>query len=382
MKKIIIVLVALFTVLFSVSCGKKCSGPKCVKNCDIIHEPEFGGIYIKKTIEEFNNMGYEYGDSVNVTFSNGYKLIDLPYYSGYYVDAGEKLLVGYLGYDYIKVAINYGDDMWNVASLKEGDTASIKINKKEKYKDVQTALNITYYDERERYTTDEEFVNFRKMYMGKLKDNTLYRSASPCDNKHKRASYVDKLIEAAEVKYILNLADTKDKIDGYIAASDFNSPYFLSLYRNNKFFLSALKDEKIVPLAMNMNYTSKEFAEKLVSGFVAMSSSDGPYLVHCLEGKDRTGFVCIVLEALADANYQDIVDDYMFTYKNYYGIDKDDPRYKVIKERNVDAMLKFLVSDDTKDITNIKFSSYIESYLKSSGMTDEELNLFKSKILK
>jgi len=52
-----------------------------------------------------------------------------------------------------------------------------------------------------------------------------------------------------------------------------------------------------------------------------MASADGPYLVHCLEGKDRTGFVCIVLEALMSATYQEIVDDYMLTYNNYYHID-------------------------------------------------------------
>ena len=79
-------------------------------NYDIIHELEFGGVYIKVTIDEFNEKGFSYGDSVNVEFSNSYKVEDIPYYNGYYVDAGESLLVGYPGYDYIKLAINYGDD--------------------------------------------------------------------------------------------------------------------------------------------------------------------------------------------------------------------------------------------------------------------------------
>ena len=56
MKKIFSVfLVALSVFLFS-SCNR--SLPE-VKDCDIIHEPEFGGVYIKKTIEEFNNKEFE-----------------------------------------------------------------------------------------------------------------------------------------------------------------------------------------------------------------------------------------------------------------------------------------------------------------------------------
>ena len=138
------------------------------KDIDIIHEPEFGGVYIKVTIGEFNNKGFSYGDSVNVEFSNNYKVEDLPYYNGYYVDAGGKLLVGYPGYDYIKLAINYGDDYWNIAGLKEGDKATVSLNEKGKYKDIQDTMNIQYKDDRSKYTTDEEFANYRMISVGNI----------------------------------------------------------------------------------------------------------------------------------------------------------------------------------------------------------------------
>ena len=89
-----------------------------VKGLPVIHETEFGGVYIKMTIDEFNALGYEYGDSVRVEFSTGYVLEDIPYYNGYYVDAGQPLLIAYPGYDYIKAAINYGNDLWEDANLK------------------------------------------------------------------------------------------------------------------------------------------------------------------------------------------------------------------------------------------------------------------------
>lgn len=374
MKKSTIITTLCLPMILLCSCGTK------ISHVAIEHELEFGGIYIKETIEDFNNKGFAFGDSVDVKFSNGYTLKDLPYYNGYYVDAGEALLVGYPGYDYIKVTLNYGDDLWFIGELSDSDTATVKLNKKEKYKDVQVASDIHYYDERERYTSDVIFANYRNIKMGDIKNNILYRSASPCDNKHKRASYVDTLMAESGIQFILNLADTKAKIDGYIAAPDFNSPYFLSLYQNQRFFLSfSGYDEKVEPLALNMNYMSDDFAKKVGSGFKNMINSDGPYLVHCLEGKDRTGFVCIVLEALMGGLYQEIVDDYMLTYDNYYGIKLGDPRYDTIKARNVDSMLRFLCGGN--DYTSGDLSGYIKSYLTTKGeMTEAEVNSLINKL--
>ena len=52
---------------------------------------------------------------------------------------------------------------------------------------------------------------------------------------------------------------------------------------------------------------------------------DGPVYIHCTAGKDRTGFVCMALEALAGASYQQIGDDYIITYDNYCTI-RERPR--------------------------------------------------------
>ncbi|MBP5261903.1 MAG: hypothetical protein J6Z43_07250 [Clostridiales bacterium] len=84
----------------------------------VIHEPEFGGIYITITIDDFNDQyDITYGDSVNVYFSNGAEFLDIPYYNGYYCKPGENLLVAYPGYDYIKVACNFGEDLFVTAGL-------------------------------------------------------------------------------------------------------------------------------------------------------------------------------------------------------------------------------------------------------------------------
>ena len=225
MKKIILVSMLLAFILCG--CNKKQEEPVPeeqetaeeikAEGLATIHEEEFGGVYIKMTIDEFNALGFAYGDSVDVIFSNGYTLKDIPYYNGYYVDAGQPLLIAYPGYDFIKAAINYGADLWQEANLKAGkredlwlsasldehSTATIVLKEKGKFLDVQESSDIHYYDEIERYPSEIVFANFRNIEMGNIAKGRVYRSASPCDDQHKRAPYVDKLIREAGVNFIL-----------------------------------------------------------------------------------------------------------------------------------------------------------------------------------
>lgn len=342
---------------------------EALTDCALVHEPEFGGVYITATIDAFNALGYEYGDSVDIQFSNGYTLTDQPYYNGYYVQNGESLLVAYPGYDYIKACINNGDDLWEIAGLSESDTATVSLNTRAKYLDVQNARDIHYYDEREKYDSDEIFANFRCVSVTGLAPNTLYRSASPCDNQHNRAPYVDALIRDAGVRCILNLADNEEKIANYLADESYSTPYFESLYEAGN----------VIPLALNMNFGSADFRQKLTNGLISMSAHEGPYLVHCTEGKDRTGFVCILLEALCGASYEEIVADYMITYANYYGItqETDPARYTVIVENVLNPMIQVIAGDGV-ELKTADLKAGAEAFLLGAGMTQAQLSALEA----
>ncbi len=363
-----------------------------LKDFAVMHELEFGGVYIDMTIDDFNALGFVYGDSVDLVFSNGYKLEDLPYYNGYYTRTGDPLLVAYPGYPYIKAGINNGDDLWVLAGLSESDTATVTLREAGKYTDIQDARDIHYKDERDQFPSDEVFANFRAVSVSGLGENVLYRSASPCDNQHNRAPYVDALIKKAGVGFILDLADNDEKIAGYIAKDDFNSPYFLSLREAGK----------VCPIALNTNFTSEAFGRKLAAGLITMAESDSPYLVHCTEGKDRTGFVCLLLEALCGASYDEIEADYMITYDNYYQIAKEEKllsatlnsfasyygveasdgvRYRVIVENVLDPMVA-LLAEDGADLHAADLAAGAEAFLKNCGMTDEQIASLKAKLTK
>ncbi|MBR3305369.1 MAG: tyrosine-protein phosphatase [Christensenellaceae bacterium] len=339
----------------------------------ISHEEEFGGIYIKITIDDFNDMGFRYGDSVDLSFSNGFIMKDIPYYNGYYTAVGEPLLVAYPGYPFIRAGINNGDDLWEIAGVDETCECDIELNEEGKYIDIQNARDIHYEDDREKFPSDEAFANFRSLTGGRLREGVIFRSASPCDDQHNRAGYVDDLIEKAGVRYIVNLADNEDKIKGYIESEDFKCDYFLSLY----------EEGNVIPLAMNANYGSEAFRKKAAAGLTAMADNEGPYLVHCTEGKDRTGFICLLLEALAGASYEEIVSDYMITYDNYYEIstEKYKDKYDVIIDKVLVPMIRIIVDDESVELESADMTSYAESYLLSGGMEMEDIERLKGIIL-
>lgn len=386
---VLFIAVVIFSQIFAFGCGDaKDTGAQTLKDCGIIHEQEFGGVYIKSTIEDFNALGFSYGDSVDIEFSNGYKLEGVPYYNGYYTKTGEPLLIAYHGYDYIKAAINNGDDLWdvadllgtadegkyllwNTAELENGMTATVSLNERGKYLDIQKARDIRYFDDRTLYASDEVFANFRSLKGGALKENALYRSASPCDNQHGRAKFVDALAKKAGIGTVIDLADTDEKIRGYMQKDDFASEYFATLYDG----------DNVEPLALNMNFDSEYFKGQVVKALKAITVKDGPFLIHCTEGKDRTGFLCLLTEAFAGASYTEIVEDYMMTYFNYYAITKafDAKRYDTIVASVLNPMIETIAGEEIADFDAVDYAAIAENYL-SEGMTAEEITALRTKI--
>lgn len=345
---------------------------------DLPIEGEAGsdGIYLLMTIDEFNKQGFAFGDSLDVTFSNGYEMLDIPYYNGYYVDFGEPLAVGYPGATNVKLTFNYGDSLWDDAGLSEGDTVTVKLHERGAYLETQEALDISYTNDRDDYESDEVFANFRSLAGGDMAEGVVYRSASPIDNRFNRAGYVSALAEQAGINYILNLSDDESEADEDVARAT-EQGVDVSLFTHLR------NDGKVSLLNLGSNYPSDAFAKTLVDGLVAMSKHDGPYLVHCVEGKDRTGFVCAVLEALCGATYEEILADYMITYDNYYGItrESDPSKYEAISQLNLDNMLSFLAgTDDETELESLDYQEFARDYLLAGGMTDEQIDALVARL--
>lgn len=364
MKRTVALLLAAMLILsLFAGCGK--SDPVTTGEIGVIYDEEFGNIYIDKTIDNFNALGFAFGDSVDVAFSTGETLQDVPYYSGYYVPVGELLLCGYPGYPHPVIAFNYGDSTWEAFQMTDDATVTVTLNEKGKYLATQDMFSLQYSDDRADFASDVVFANFREVQGGKLKPKTLYRSASPCDNQHCRAAYANRFAEEAGIRFVLNLSDNEEKYKSYTEAEDFASAYYDSLYREGLVLL----------LAMNANYRAEAFAKTLAEAVYAMAVHEGPALVHCVEGKDRTGFACALLLALAGASAEEITDDYMITYDNYYGVTKETKpdKYEAIRANVDDFLLCLCEAEKGTPVGSLDLHGGAVSYLRRGGLTDAQI---------
>lgn len=355
-----------------VSCQKE--NVPTLKDASISEDTKFKSAIVNVSIEDFNKLGFSLGDSCNVKFSNGYELNDIPYFDGYYVKNGMPLIVAYPASTNIAITLN-NVGVWDSAKLDETLTVTISLNESKKYLSTQEALGQSYSLERDQYSSDEEFSNFRALSGGSLKDNLIYRGASPVDNSRKRAKITDSLLEKNEIKSIVDLADSKDDIAKYFADENFASTYTKELY----------EEGKMVTLSMSSSYQSIGYKQSVVKGFEHMLSTEGKYYVHCMEGKDRTGFVCTLIEALTGASYQEMCTDYMKTYQNYYKIseEKTPDKYQAVVSLYFDSFMECLYG--TSDVETLKKANYVEGakkYLKEGGMTEENINKFVKLISK
>jgi len=318
-------------------------------------------------IEDFYKLGFKHGDMVTVIFDNGF-VIEAPFLDGYYVEKGDPLVRAYPGHTNIGICINYGK-LNEIADVEVGDKAIIMLTGPEEYLVQYEIRKLERTNNREDYNSDEEFANFRNIKLGNIAEGVLYRSSSPVNNELGRAKYADKLIEKAGVKTVVNLADSVENINSYMAQEDFASPYYANLYKENK----------VIALNMTLAYDSDEFKANVIKGLTFMADNDGPYLFHCTEGKDRTGFFAALIEALMGATKDEIVEDYMQSYINYYGVKKGTEQYNIISQ-DVIGMLKSIAG--TEDLENVDLAKAAENYLINGGMEIEKINALKDKLSK
>ena len=324
---------------------------------------KYGHALLDIAIEDFNGAGFELGDIVTVTA--GSYTGDMPYLNGYYVDRGDYMLRAYPGHTNIAVCINYGK-FAETAGIGVGDEVTISLKEKAGALTLQEISNLVYTDDRADTASDAAFANFRAVAEGRL-----YRSASPVDNEHGRAAYADALIRDAGVQTVMNLANTDEEIAAFFEEEDFASPYYRELYEAGK----------VIVLGMGVDFTSDEFAAGIVKGFSFLAEHETPYLVHCVEGKDRAGFAAMALEALMGRAEDEIVADYMVSYANYYGIEEGTEKYDMIAEKNVKEMLRAVAGlEKGASLEGVDLQSAAEAYLLAHGMAEETLKALEEKL--
>lgn len=334
-----------------------------------------GNLYLDFPADSFLTK-FELGDIVTVAI-NGYDTLELPVAEA----SGDVPIAWFMlsaisGSDKLLLTMHNGQlaEVLGITDVKKPIEVIVSMKDKGGFKFGLEMRNVQYLDVYvENYPTlsIEEFANFREIRTTGMGKNKLYRSSSPIDPCLGRNLKADSLAKEAGVATFINLADAEEYA---IAFNGFDSSYY------------STKDA--IFLALPVEFFSKPFEEGLAKGFRYMIEHDGPYLVHCTYGMDRTGFTIAILEALMGATTEEIQTDYAKTFSNYYYV--TDGKQIILNEQQVD-FFKAVVLRNLKavyraegvnipDTDNIDWASATAKYLETFGLTTEEISALKEKL--
>ena len=373
----------------------------------------FYGCDVNISIKDFIALGFELGDECDVVLENDlyrYEFKSVPFYNGYYTKTGDPLLCAYgyaikenrgedyeytrTDYPYLRFCFN-NREMWNLLHLTTDMKCTITLVEQGGYEYEQKLVGgLTYsknfedYEAKNDITQEEVFANFRAVKSEAMKENVLFRSASPFDNANNRAPYVNELAKANGIDYILDLADSQKKIDKYKEAE---------VWPELDYAQQLLDNDQVCLMSMSAAYEGAAYQAALVNGLNnALAHNATKILFHCTEGKDRTGFVGLVLESLCGASYEEMLFDYMVTYDNYYNLteESDKTAYDYIVELKFNDMVNYLLSfdpsleaqgDGTYDLAGVtpeNFAAAARNLLAKAGMSEENLDALTAQLKK
>ena len=319
---------------------------------------------------------FQMGDIVTVAI-NGYDTLEMPVVeSAYDVPIAGFALVAIKDYDYLILSVHYGH-MSNI--LKITDVVipiEVSISMKEKGGflfglEMRNVQNMDYYAEIYPDLSIEEFANFREVRTTGMGKNRLYRSSNPVDPGLGRNLYADSLAKVAGVSTFINLSDSEEFAK---SCSSFDSSYYAT--------------QNIIFLSLPVYFYSWQFEEGIVTGFRYMIEHDGPYLVHCTFGMDRTGFTIAVLEGLMGATTEDLQADYSKTFSNFFNV--VDRMHVALNEQQVGFFRDVVIRNmrtvyhakgiDVPVTEPIDWAAATEKYLEKIGMTQEEIAALKERL--
>ena len=343
---------------------------------------KYGNLVLTISGSSLLEMGYEYGDIASVTIAG--QTCNMPVVSNYSdVDNGNMLCRVIASdnpdKDAVILAINMGDlastlGIATKTTLEEDPgfrwdynegyddalTVSIAMGEKGGYADEYMIHQLVRSEVREDYPdlTDEQYANFRNVATTGMGPYVLYRSSSPVNPKINRNREADAAVNAAGIRTVMNLADNEETMKGY---EDYAENYY--------------SDLDVIALNLSVDFTAEDFRAGLAEGFRFLASHEGPYLIHCTEGKDRTGFTIALLECLMGASAEEVTADYMVTYANYYGVEPGTEQYDVIVRSNIAKSLA--TAFDIESIYDADLAAEADDYLLEIGLSREEIDSLK-----
>jgi len=196
---------------------------------------------------------------------------------------------------------------------------------------------------------------------GNIAAGILYRSSNPLKGGDLR-EVKGALAVKAGIRCVINLDDDASVIE--------------DLAKDAPWYKKLLIEKNVICLPMTFTIPGAVSNEKkLKAALQFMITHEGPYLIHCFAGVDRTGFAAALLEALMGASLKEICKNYLsalpYDYSDSYRMEY----YK--KTRNFLGQIKTMAHGEK--ITGINIQNAAERYLLCNvGLQQEEIDKLKN----
>ena len=221
-----------------------------------------------------------------------------------------------------------------------------------------------------KYSKENEITNFREIKAGNMKNGIIYRGSHPFLKDKKRDEIYSKLVSDAGINCVINMADNSNDLD-YIANF---VPWYNTLLRNGN--VTGLDIQ--FDFDFFNQFALDVFNYRLRQGFKFLLTHNGPYLIHCNAGADRTGFIAAIIELLFGAGINDVIYDYLLSYGKDIADAMEEDEY-FITGRNIYGQINAIVNGRIEDSENLQVN--IEKYfLNGIMLTAEELEILKRKL--
>ncbi|MCL2186612.1 MAG: tyrosine-protein phosphatase [Treponema sp.] len=213
------------------------------------------------------------------------------------------------------------------------------------------------------FSNDAQSVNFREICMGEIAPKTLFRSSHPI-KENKQEKIISQLAGFTKISSVINLSDTSSGI----TSKAIFAPWYNDL----------LKKDRVVALGMDFSFSSDGFKRKLKEVIKFILRTEGPWLIHCHAGVDRTGFVSIVLESFMGAPLDNVINDYLKSFNS--GFESD--IFGNTENTDVQTAMQVISAmSDTQLINEKNLQQIAEIYLlQKVGITAEEAQLLRLKL--
>ena len=342
---------------------------------------EYGCIELECSIQDVLLLGCKIGDKILVetnghsydaTFVNGYSGIGAM---GVYVSIPDNPANDHMSFG------AFNADIWNHSGCKVGDTVTMKKNGYDLlFAKIPHYIAGTpkHYD---GSVPKEVFCNFRVLDTVGIKENEIFRSVSPYRAHTERSEIMAELYEKEGIEYILSTGDTVSRVEA--CRSAYGDQYYpVKIYDEG--------NAAIMNLDPNFNRTPSDLRKALL----ALADGEGKVVINCYQGKDRTGIICTVLEALTGSDYEEVKEDYMLSYINHYGIEKDSEEYDIICSILFDRNLYLLEHPEVVEQVGrfdwsvldghvFDVNAIVLNFLKEHAlMTDDEINRVIDRVAK